>query len=106
MCQKSWRSVAPRALRMARANGIATPTMNMNAGWMRSQKAIHSHGLWSNWPAIQAYAGGLSSQGPQAEAARDEYEHDEPAIGVQSDVAFRRGRDRRWIFHGVNDWRG
>ena len=41
-------SPAPWARRIAMANGIATPTMNMNAGWIRSQKAIHSQGLCSN----------------------------------------------------------
>ena len=46
-------AIAPCALRMARAKGMATPTMNMKAGWMRSQKAIHSQGLWSNCSAIQ-----------------------------------------------------
>ena len=43
-CRKLSRSLAPRAARAASAKGMATPTMNMNAGWIRSQKTRPSQG--------------------------------------------------------------
>ena len=42
--RKLSRSDAPFAFRAASANGMATPTMNMNAGWIRSQKTRPSQG--------------------------------------------------------------
>ena len=34
---------------LKREYGIATPTMKMNDGWIRSQKEQPSHSVWSNW---------------------------------------------------------
>ncbi len=34
---------SPRARRLAYENGIATPTMNMNDGWIRSQNVQPRH---------------------------------------------------------------
>ena len=36
--------VCPGRVRLAYENGIATPTMNMNDGWIRSQKVQPRHG--------------------------------------------------------------
>ena len=49
--------MAPCSSRRASANGIATPTMNMKAGWIRSQKAIHTQGMCSNWLAMPVKVG-------------------------------------------------
>ena len=43
-----------RARRLAYENGIATPTMNMNDGWIRSQNVQPRHSTWSNcWASTE-----------------------------------------------------
>ena len=51
-CRKLAAKVAPCAARLASANGMATPTMNMKAGWIMSQNTPPSHATWSNQEAM------------------------------------------------------
>src|SRR5690606_41242095 len=47
-----WRKDCPLARRLANEKGSDTPTMNMNAGWIRSQGEAPTHGTWSSDHAI------------------------------------------------------
>src|SRR3954452_20914742 len=48
---------SPRARRFAYEKGIATPTMNMNDGWIMSQKEQPRQETCSNWRARASHAG-------------------------------------------------
>src|SRR5690606_12978493 len=47
-CPSMWRNDSPLGLRLASEKGSDTHTMNMNAGWIRSQGEAPTQGTWSS----------------------------------------------------------
>ena len=60
----------PRAVRLASDHGRATPTMNMNAGWMKSQSVAPAHSVCSTCKPIH-FQGEPGSRSRVARPGRD-----------------------------------
>ena len=55
-CRSRCPHESPKASRRAKANGIETPTMNMNEGWIRSQYTQPAHATCSPFAIVSANA--------------------------------------------------